>query len=505
MINADVPPMPDEDPIPLTQVAPIPPFPVDALPDSVADMVNGVSEATQTDTAMAATSALSTLSACTGGHAEIEIRSGWREPLNLYTTSIAAPGERKSAVQRAMVRPIFDVEQQLADASLGARLEALTRKEVAEGAAEKMKRAAASKANTDGWDTAMAEAIGAAQIADSIEVPAVPRIVADDVTPEAAGSLLAEQGGRMAIISAEGGIFDIIAGRYNGNVPNFDIWLKGHAGDPVKIDRKGRPPEYVRRPAVTLGLMIQPEVLHTVTANRQFRGRGLLARFLYAYPVSKVGGRKIAAAPVASDVRDRYENTVKDLAAGMAGWLGDPAVLTLTATAHEAVIAIETAVEPTLAGDGVLASLADWGTKYAGAIARIAGILHLAEHGPDAGPKTPVTAPTILAANRIGEYFKACAIRAFTEMGADQVTADAVYLLERIENLGRGEVSERELFTAASRSRFRKKDDLLPALERLVDHGYLLPLPKPEPTGGRPQSPRYKVAAEAAKAAKGTR
>ena len=65
----------------------------------------------------------------------------------------------------------------------------------------------------------MADAIGAAQIADAIEVPPIPRLVADDITPEAAASLLAEQGGRLAIISAEGGIFDIIAGRYSQQRP----------------------------------------------------------------------------------------------------------------------------------------------------------------------------------------------------------------------------------------------------------------------------------------------
>jgi replicative DNA helicase len=58
----------------------------------------------------------------------------------------------------------------------------------------------------------------------------------------------------------------------------------------------------------------------------------------------------------------------------------------------------------------------------------------LAEHGSDKGPKTPVTAVTILAASRIGAYFKANAINAFIEMGTDQGTADAVYLLDRIES-----------------------------------------------------------------------
>lgn len=157
-------------------------------------------------------------------------------------------------------------------------------------------------------------------------------------------------------------------------------------------------------------------------------------------------------------------------------------------------------VEPTLGDDGELGALKDWGSKYVGAVARIAGILHLAEHGPD-GLTEPVTAVTVLAAYRIGEYYKACAIRAFTEMGTDQATADAVYLLGRIERLGRDEVSARDVFNAVSRSRFGTMSDLRPALERLVDHGYLVPLPKPEATGGRPASPRYKVYPHAAKGA----
>jgi len=500
MIDAgNVNPMPDTDedlfdgdPIPLTQSTPIPAFPVDMLPGPIAEMVHAVAEATQTDPAMPATSALSALAACTGGHAEIEIRGGWREPLNLYTATIAAPGERKSAVQLAMVRPLLDAEHQLTDTGLPARLEAETRKQVAEKAAEKLKQEAARAANTDAWDTAMADAIGAAAIAASIEVPAVPRLVADDITPEAAASVLAEQGGRLAIITAEGGIFDIIAGRYSNNIPNMDVWLKGHSGDPMKVDRKGRPPEYIRRPALTLGLMLQPAVLNAIAANRQFRGRGLLARILYAYPVSKVGYRAIAPASPDETTVAGYEAVMKGLAAGMAGWVGDPAVLTLTPTAHKAMLAIEEAIEPTLAGDGELAPLADWGAKYAGAIARIAGILHLGEQGSDVGPRAAVTAQTIEAAWRIGNYYKMCAINAFTEMGADHVTADAVYLLDRINSLGVDQLSERDMHVA-TQSRFKTKADLMPALDRLIDHGYLAPLPAANPTGGRPASPRYKV------------
>lgn len=388
----------DGDPVPLSQAVQMPPFPVDALPEPIAEMVRAVSEATQTDPAMAATSALSALSACSGGHAEIEIRHGWREPLCLYTATIAAPGERKSAVQQAMVRPILDTEAQLAAKGVGERLEAETRKQVAVKAAER-ERNIAARAAEDKQDKAMADAIGKAMIADAIEVPPIPRLVADDITPEAAASLLAEQGGRLAIISAEGGIFDIIAGRYSRSIPNMDLWLKGHSGDPLKVDHKGRPHEYVRRPALTLGLMIQPALLSAIAANREFRGRGFLARILYACPVSKVGRRTIAAPPVDLAIEKRYEAVVAELASGMAGWGGDPAVLTPTQTAQQAMQTIEAAVEPALAWDGELASLADWGAKYVGAVARIAGILHLAEHGSAKGPREPVTAQTVLAAS----------------------------------------------------------------------------------------------------------
>ena len=71
----------DDEPIPLTQTVPIPPFPVESLPEPVADMVHAVAEATQTDPAMPATSALSALSACTGGRARD------RDPVRLARTA----------------------------------------------------------------------------------------------------------------------------------------------------------------------------------------------------------------------------------------------------------------------------------------------------------------------------------------------------------------------------------------------------------------------------------
>ena len=184
-------------------------------------------------------------------------------------------------------------------------------------------------------------------------------------------------------------MFDIIAGRYSGNIPNMDVWFKGHSGDMIRVDRKGRAPEYIRKPAMTLGLMIQPEVLKTIAAQPSFRGRGLIARFLYAMPVSNVGTARPTPDAVPDAVLKAYDTVIRGLAKGLqkAKPDDDPDVLKLTPEAMAAIATIEAETELALREDGPLASLRDWGGKYVAAVARIAGLLHLAEHGGAKGLK----------------------------------------------------------------------------------------------------------------------
>jgi replicative DNA helicase len=103
----------------------------------------------------------------------------------------------------------------MAAATDGQRREAETDRAIllrqAEAARVRAAKADTASARADG----QADAISFAAAADALVVPSAPRIFADDVTPEAAASLLAEQNGRLAIMSAEGGIFDTMLGRYS--------------------------------------------------------------------------------------------------------------------------------------------------------------------------------------------------------------------------------------------------------------------------------------------------
>ena len=75
--------------------------------------------------------------------------------------------------------------------------------------------------------------------ADLPVVPRPPILFTADVTAERLEVLLEANAGRLAVISDEGGIFDVIAGRYN-TTPNLDVWLKGHCQGHVRVHRMER-------------------------------------------------------------------------------------------------------------------------------------------------------------------------------------------------------------------------------------------------------------------------
>jgi len=480
------------DPVPLAPPRTPAAFPVDALPGWAADYVAALAEATQTPPEMAGCCVLGVLSACSGGRAVVQARAGWREPTNLYLLPVMRPGSRKSAVIAAATRPLNEVQHELQQQARAKACEAGTLREIAKKAAEKALRAAAN-ATGEQQDKLSADAVTAAGQADAIELPVIPRLIADDVTPEAAASLLADHGGRLAIISAEGGIFDTMAGRYSSGVPILDLWLKGHAGDVLSVDRKGRPAEYVEQPALTLLLTAQPAVLAAIARNRAVRGRGLPARFLYALPDSNIGRRKIGAAPVPDAVTETYVAHVRKLAADLADWT-DPAVLTLDHDAHELLLNTERTIEPQLAeDDGQLGTglLAEWGSKLAGAMLRIAGLLHVAAEAE--AFRTPISAATLTQAVRIGTYFAEHARAALGLLGESE-TGDASYVLDYLARKGIESFTIRSLHVELPRGRFATAEDVSTAVDVLTEHGYVAAEPPPERTGpGRKPSPGYRV------------
>jgi replicative DNA helicase len=521
----------------------LPPFPTEIFPDWLRAFVEALTENMQTPPDLAGMLALATLAACCHGSIMVEAWEGWREPVNLYTVTSLPPGSRKSPVFRAMTAPLVAYEQELTQRTALMIASRAAEKDVLDQRLDHYKREA-SKAKSSGERASAMETVDElAAEAANFRIPAMPRLIVDDVTPEALASILAEQKGRIAALSSEGDIFAIMAGRYSSGTPNIGVYLRAHAGDPIRVDRRTRS-EYIRQPALTIGITTQPDVLHNFGQTSAFRGQGLLGRFFYALPQSTVGHRAIVTPPVPPEVQQAYHQTigaligyVKELAAhghsvNSVNSVVDPNdygdsvnnnnntdldlyiyILTLSTEAQSLLIAWLEWLEPLMGEHGALSSMRDWASKLGGAILRVAGLLYLAKvarHNRHNRHNTlTIDAVTLNDAITLAQYLLPHALAAYAEIGADPAVAASRRVIRWLADTHTEAFTKREAFRALAGS-FQRASDLDPVLELLSDHNYVRPINMDERAGpGRKPSQRYDVnpalhGPQSAQAAQGT-
>lgn len=479
----------------------LPPFPVSALPGWLRDYVQALAESTQTPADLAAMMSLSVCAAACGKRVVVRVRPDYTEPVNLYTLTIMDSGTRKTAVGSDTAYPLR-AQEEIETQRLAPRIaEAENRRAILEQRLRQLRQDAAKEREPSKRDAMIAEAGEVTEQIGQLQIPSHPRLVADDATPERIAVLLEQQGGRLAVLSAEGTIFDILAGLYTAHgTANLDVFLKAHAGEDLHVDRMNRPPVFVKNPALTMGLSAQPEVLRGLLRNQTFRGRGLVARFLFSIPRTLLGSRKVDPEPMADGICTRYQARILDLLALSANGVdaaGRPIEheLILSEAARAAWISFLGRHEPRLHPlSGDLAHLTDWAGKLPGAVIRIAGLLHAARHAEKGAPwKHAIEHETMIGALVIGDYLVEHAKAAFSEMGADPEVENAKHVLAWITRQADSNLSERAIFQG-TRGRFRRMDALRPALNLLVEHGHLRRVDPPARTGrGRPSGPTFDV------------
>jgi hypothetical protein len=453
-------------PIPVGVASEVPPaFPIDVFPAWIADHVAQVAKELQVPVDLPAALAIVGLAVCCAKRAEVWVTRTWREPLCLYVVVAMPPGAGKSPAVRFMLGSLEAHERQLRDAAIPAIAEAETRRAIL----EKSQRKAIDKG-----ETAMALALGDDMLA--LRVPVEPRLFVDDVTVEKLSDLLGEQNGRLALVSTEGGLFDQMAGRYSerGSKANLDPYLQMWSGDTVRVDRVGRGSVVIDRPALTIGLTVQPTVLSALAERPELKGRGLTARFMYALPPSNVGYRNMLTGEADIDdiVADRYDQRMLALWRQLEVHGTAPARLDIAPEARQRFTGWRQALEEARRPGADLAALAEWSTKVESSVARLAGLLHLA-HGNDAGQ--PVSDATMAAAITVGEYWIAHAKAVHALWETDQEMAAAGTVLAWLADQGSVDVSVRDIY-AAHRTLFPRATDVAAPLALLVERGWLRPL-----------------------------
>ncbi len=477
---------PDPQPI---GTPPAPEFPVDVLPAALRDWVTEESVATQTPPAMAALLSLSVCAAVLAKRIEVEAWSGYVEPVNLYAAVILDPANRKSAVFSAATKPIRELEQSIQQEE-GPQLASMrSERRQLEKRLSKLEKMAAESKDATTRENSSVEAIKLAKQLEGMPESSETTLLIDDATSERIPMLMQVNGERLASMSAEGGVFDLMAGKYaKSGGTDMEVYLKGHSGDAIRVERVGRPPIRLDAPCLTMGLAIQPEVVRGLAGQNAFRGRGLLGRFLYAVPQSWIGRREIGSPPVSEPVKLAFHTIVKDLAKLKPGKESMPNRIPLDPEACELFKLFCRWIENEL-GAGELEFMRDWGGKLAGLTLRIAGILHCVRHGLSASLSTPISGETIVSAEKIARWaipHAEMALSLLTAADVSEVRDDALYLLRWIEDqFGVNTTfAKRDAYRHGHR-RFNRFPDRLDCALRLLEESHYIRKETSSLPGGR--------------------
>jgi replicative DNA helicase len=464
---------PDQ-PTPLDDNRTPPPFPIESLPDWTQEHAQAVAEQIQVPVDLTAMLVIGSLAAAATGRANVIVSENWSEPVNLYLVTAMRSGSGKSAAEKLCCHWLRQWQQERIDAVIDDWSVAKRIARVAEKKAKEVERAM-SVGTKDRHDLAHAlEELREAERA----IPELPRLLVDDATPEAIATLLAVHGERLAIMSTEADLFDMVLRGKQGQRANMNVYLKAWSGDTLIRDRKGSSesgPEMtsLNNPLLTVACTVQPSVLTRLNADEEMASRGFSARFMMAMPEDRIGrrdqSRRFSAGRIPTT--DIYNITARALADQWSR-SDTAAAVTMSEAGAKLLLDYLEEIEPTLANGEPNEHLAEWSSKLWGSIARYAGLLHLAEGYT---PLNHINEATVQRAIDLGRYwFDTASI--VLAMG-DQALEQAKTILRWMQEQGRSTYSMRDIQTGVRRPGIGldRVADYLPALTLLVDNRWLLP------------------------------
>lgn len=277
------------------------------------------------------------------------------------------------------------------------------------------------------------------------------------------------------MISDEAGMLGNFSGRYSNNIPNLDLLLKSWNGETYISDRATRESIVLKKPYMSICLACQPYVFDSMINNSAFRGSGLIARFLYCFPVSNIGTRKYDTQAVPEKVTEDYKNLVYKLLGTKFTYHDEKELyLHFDSKAYgEFVDFYNRHIEPMLVTD--MAFCKDWGGKYHGELLRLCGIIHCVKCALNDvnHVETRVGIDTFCNAIEIGEYFREQAIYAYSLGDIDLGTVKAERVLNKIRSKCIREIKHNDLYKFCRCTLFKNAADFGETMDMLEEYGYV--------------------------------
>ena len=221
-----------------------------------------------------------------------------------------------------------------------------------------------------------------------------------------------------------------------------------------------------------------------------FRGRGLLARFLYLLPPSPLGYRTGKPPASSEDIEDVFCKSLTAIL-DMPSAVDDEGhettyILKLSPEAYAEWQLYSQAIEKSMRPGGEFENARDWAGKAPGAAIRIAGVLHVMTHLEPWSSQIELDNMTraldLMAV--LGKH----SLAALDIMGGDAGISAARKVWTWLETGHRNKVSLRDIHQAL-KSSFPHAADVKAAINVLVERGYVELTEVEAKATGRPLSP----------------
>ena len=320
--------------------------------------------------------------------------------------------------------------------------------------------------------------------------PTDQRVLAQDITPEQIPKKLFKQGGRIAIIDHEGGIFNTLAGRYNNGMPNLDVITKGYDGSSYQVDRGDRSIS-LSKIYVTLLIFLQPRVFKETKNFSHFIDTGFFARTLFAIPKSLVTEKEHNQPPIKREIKQDYDSLIKELLDANS----EKTFLEFSEDAKEMYIKFCTSIARARGTGGEFEDeiIGAWVEKLKGNVARITGILHIAET-PDYKENNTISVATLSKGIELSKFLIEHAKAIFDYTGRDEKNHNAMDLWNYIKEKRLETCTEIEIFRNRRNSvKFQDKNNITSALKILEERHLIFEVEVVKNGSGRPPSPKYRI------------
>lgn len=472
-----------EGPRPLVRDVPeAEPYPTEAL-GGLRPVVEAIQEHTRAPVAICAQSVLGALALVGQAHANVLLPTGQAKPLSLFLLTVAASGERKSAVDGYALQPIYQRENELRASYVVEKASFDEAQELFETRRSQAKAELKGASKKGKFDAAAVEAdfraLGAPPQGALLSI-----LVCPEPTFEGYVKLTAVGHPALGLFSAEGGGF--IGGfgmsseqRLKTAAGISSVW----DGDPIKRVRAGDDAMILAGRRLSVHLMAQPEVAAQMLGDELLADQGLLSRFLVSAPRSAAGSRFFA--PPSASAREQVQKYTErlgvmvrsplPLAEGTQNEL-TPRQLVLGPEAREIWIRFHDFIESGLGEGGEFSPISGLANKAAEHAARIAGLIRLwHDLGGQQISGTEMANATVLVQHYLSESLRLRDIAA---------TNGHLRLAQRVLDWLLEKWSEPAIYPAAIYNdctirKVRDRKTAMRVVGTLEEHGWLLKLNEP--------------------------